>query len=203
MLFLFALLGGGLISAIFIVLLAADRAATMPAPSDVIVALAGAPDRGPYAASLVARGVAPRMFSSLVDPTCIEAGRPPRFCPSGVRNTVDEAHLMCQALPQAGVRRATIVTSRFHLRRAAAVFRIACLGSGMEIEVVAPPGPPPSEILLNRERQKLLPSIGAAVVGRLSPAFYLWATQFVRREQQSLKSSSRLVASTVFVPAFL
>jgi len=201
-LFLGTLLAAGLVSASSL-LFVADRAATIPAPSDVIVALAGAPDRGPYAASLVARGFAPVMYSSLVNPACIRAGQSPRRCPSGVRNTVDEALLMCRALPQAGVRRATIVTSQFHLRRTAAVFQIACLGNGMEVEVVAPPESSSSEILLSRERQKLLPSIGAAVLGKLSPGFYLWVTQPTQREPQSPQLVSQLTSSLLDIPPFL
>ena len=140
--------------------------------ADVIVVLHGSPEREDFAAKLVRQGVAPRVVSTLVDPDCVRAGNPARSCPSHVRNTVDEALLMRRALPSQGVRRLLVVTSNFHRPRAAAVFKLAFLGTGTHVQVVAPSGPFPHWTSLAHEVWSFLPSTAAAIVGRLSPSLY-------------------------------
>jgi hypothetical protein len=143
-----------------------------PPAADVIVVLHGSPEREGFAEELVRRGVAPRAISTLVDPDCVRAGHPPRSCPSHVRNTVDEALLMRRALPAQGVRRLVVVTSRFHRLRAAAIFELAFLGSGIQVRVVAPPAPFPRWSSVAHEVWSFVPSAAAAIVGRLSPSLY-------------------------------
>ncbi len=154
-------------------LLVGYRIGAEPPPSDVIVALESrSRERAHHAASLVARGVAPRMLSTLVDPVCSHTGQPPQSCASGVHNTVDEALLMRRVLTAERVRRATVVTSGYHVPRATVIFRIIFLGSGIQVSVVAPPRSPLTAKRLTREMLKLFPSVGAAVVGRFSPSLY-------------------------------
>lgn len=156
-----------------------------PQPSDVIVVLAWDSNRDDYAVALVERGIAPRLLSTLVDPQCVRAGQPPQACASDVRSTVDEALLMRRALMAEGVRRATIVTSNYHVLRAAAVFSTVFIGSGIQVSVVAPPALFPSGWLLRSELEKFLPSVGAAIIGRVSPALYYWAIRQVREATRS------------------
>src|SRR4051812_6917251 len=143
-----------------------------PSEADVIVALHGSSEREKFADKLVRQGVAPRAVSTLVDPDCVRAGHPPRSCPSLVRNTVDEALLMRRALPSQGVRRVLVVTSGYHRLRASAVFRIAFTGTGTQVWVVAPPGPFPDWTSIAHEVLSFVPSVAAAIVGRLSPSLY-------------------------------
>lgn len=156
-----------------------------PLPSDVIVVLAGDSERDRYAAALVAQGVAPRMLSTLVDPQCVRAGQPPQVCASGVRSTVDEALLMHTALAAERVQRVTVVTSNYHILRAAVIFRIAFIGSGIQVSMVAPPGPPPGHEMIISELKKFFPSVGAAAIGRLSPMLYQWIGQKIHGETRS------------------
>ena len=65
---------------------------------DVIVVLAGHPERQVYAQALVKDGLAPRLLSTLVDPACMRTGRSAKACASGVRSTVDEALWMQRVL---------------------------------------------------------------------------------------------------------
>ena len=166
--------------------LPAYRIGAEPPPSDVIVALANKnrPERAAYARSLVERDVAPRMLSTLVDPECIRAGRLPQACASGVRNTVDEALLMRRVVTAEGVRRATIVTSGYHVPRATVIFRIIFLGSGIQVSVVAPPGSPRTGMLI-RELWKFFPSVGVAIIGRLSPSLYRWINQHIYEDMKN------------------
>lgn len=177
-------LAAGLLAAASAILLAGlllrHPAGAMPRPSDVIVALAGSPEREPYARALLERGVAPRLVSTTVDPACVRAGKPPRACPSGVRNTVDEALLMRRALLAEGVKRVMVVTSGYHRLRAAAVFEIAFFGSGVRVQVVTPPGAASGRTHLAEEAWSFVPSIAAAVVGRLSPQLYEWVVRIAR-----------------------
>jgi uncharacterized SAM-binding protein YcdF (DUF218 family) len=150
----------------------AGAGATLPSEADVIVVLHGSPERERFAEELVRRGVAPRILSTLVDPDCVRAGNPPQSCPSRVRNTVDEALLMRRALPSQGIRRLVVVTSNFHRLRAAAVFKLAFAGSGIDVRVVAPPGPSPRWSSVSHELWSFVPSAAAAIVGRFSPSIY-------------------------------
>jgi uncharacterized SAM-binding protein YcdF (DUF218 family) len=150
----------------------ARAGADPPFEADVIVVLHGSPEREEFAAKLVREGVAPRVLSTLFDPDCVRAGNPPHSCPSFVRNTVDEALLMRRALPSQGVRRLLVVTSNFHRLRAAAVFKLAFVGTGTQVRVVAPPSPFPQWSSLAHEVWSFLPSTVATIVGRLSPSFY-------------------------------
>lgn len=170
---------GGLLAVAWTALLLRDPPGAAPRPSDVIVVLAEEPERALYARTLLARGVAPRLLSTLVDPQCVRAGRAPEACPSGVRNTVDEALLARRALLPEGVRRVTVVTSRHHTLRAALVFKILFAGTGMEVSVVAPQGPLASDPEIAHELWSLVPSAGAAIIGRLSPSLYEWIAQMV------------------------
>jgi hypothetical protein len=148
----------------------------------VIILLASKdnPNRAAYARSLVESDVAPRMLSTLVDPECVRAGSLPQACASDVRTTVDEALLMRRVLTAEGVRRATVVTSGYHVPRATVIFRIIFLGSGIQVSVVAPPaGLPPIGKRLAHEILKFFPSVAAAVVGRFSPPLYRWINQHI------------------------
>ena len=164
----------GLATSALIVVLAYALAGPTAAPghADVVVVLAGEQERLDYARSLVETGVAPRLLTTLIDPECTRAGRAPEKCGSGVRNTVDEALLMHRVLTAEGVRRATVVTSGYHVLRTAAVFRTAFLGSGIEITVRAPAGSPSPLGTRFREFRKLLPSFFATLVGRLCDCLY-------------------------------
>ncbi len=184
-------LGIGLFGVALVVLsvpfLLGYRIGAEPSPSDVIVPLASKSrlERAAYARSLVERDVAPRVLSTLVDPECVRAGRLPQACASGVRNTVDEALLMRRVFTAEGVRRATIVTSGYHVPRATVIFWIVFLGSQIEVSVVAPPESPPTGKRLIRELWKFLPSVGAAVVGRFSPLLYGWINQQIYEDMKS------------------
>jgi len=176
----------GLVLAVIAVPFLGDcRIGAVPQPSEVIVVLAWDSTRDDYAVALVEGGIAPRLLSTLVDPQCVRAGRPPRDCASDVRSTVDEALLMRRALMAEGVQRATIVTSNYHVLRAAAVFSTVFIGSGIQVSVVAPPALFPSGWLLRSELVKFFPSVGAAVIGRLSPALYYWVVGQIREETRS------------------
>ena len=149
-----------------------------PQPADVIVVLAGGAERAPYAASLIERGLAPNMLSTLVDPACIRAGRPPDTCATGVRNTVDEALMMRRILGREQVERFMIVTSRSHIVRAAAVFSVVFFGSGIDLNVVPTPHVSFREAPAIRELLSFFPSLGGAVLGRFSPELYEWIMQY-------------------------
>jgi len=170
---------GGLLAVLWTALLLQDRPGAEPRPSDVIVVLADAPERALYARTLLGRGVAPRLLSTLVDPQCVHTGRAPEACPSGVRNTVDEALLARRALLPEGLRRVTVVTSGHHSLRASLVFKIVFAGSGTEVRVVAPPGSLASDPEIAHELWSLVPSAGGAVIGRLSPSLYEWLVRMV------------------------
>ena len=145
-----------------------------PPRADVIVVLSGEADRAAYAAFLARQGTAARVVSTRLDPRCVEVDRP--ACRTGVRNTVDEAHLMRCVLLQQRVRDIIIVTSRYHAARAAAVFATVFAGSGVRWRVVAPPrGARVMEELRLKEMVKIPPSLGHAVVARLAPDLYEWA----------------------------
>jgi uncharacterized SAM-binding protein YcdF (DUF218 family) len=147
-----------------------------PARADVIVVLAGEPERAAYAAFLARQGAAARVVSTLLDPRCLEVDRTSPACRTGVRNTVDEAHLMRCVLLQQRAQDIIIVTSRHHAARAAAVFAVVFAGSGVRWRVVAPrrAGTVMEELSL-MEMVKVPPSLGRALVARLAPKLYEWA----------------------------
>jgi uncharacterized SAM-binding protein YcdF (DUF218 family) len=150
----------------------------IPQPADVIVVLAGDAERILYAASLIERGLAPRLLTTLVDPACVRAGHPPDTCATGVRNTVDEALEMRRVLEREQMERIMIVTSRSHLVRATAVFRVVFLGSGMGVNVVPTPRDSFHETPAIRELLSFFPSLGCAVLGRVFPELYEWLMQY-------------------------
>jgi uncharacterized SAM-binding protein YcdF (DUF218 family) len=144
-----------------------------PTRADVIVVLAGDADRATYGAFLARQGVAARVVSTLLDPRCVELNRASPACRTGVRNTVDEAHLMRCVLLQQRARDIIIVTSRYHAARAAAVFAIVFAGSGVRWRVVAPPrATTVMDELRLAEMVKIPVSLGLAFVARVAPDLY-------------------------------
>ena len=150
----------------------------IPQPADVIVVLAGDDERASYATSLIEKGLAPRMLSTLVDPACIHAGQSSGACSTGVRNTVDEALMMRRILDRERVERVMVVTSRTHAVRAAAIFSVVFLGSGIDLNVVTTPNVSYRETQAIRELLSFFPSLGCAVLGRVSPELYEWIMQY-------------------------
>ena len=65
--------------------------------ADVIVPLAGAPDRSAYARTLLLRQTAPNFASTLVDTRCLRAHGPNPVCATRVRNTNLPRGLTCHA----------------------------------------------------------------------------------------------------------
>lgn len=146
---------------------------------DVFIVLAGDSERAGYARVLLAQDPAARILSTLVDTRCAPLGDPDRACATGVRNTVDEALLMRRTLSQEQVRSATIITSRYHAPRAGGIFRIMFIGSGIQLQVVTPPGVASVPASLRvQEMLKFLPCIGAALLARLTPDLYERLMQF-------------------------
>ena len=147
-----------------------------PAPTrqvDTMVVLAGAQERWVYAQSLLAQGHALRLLSTLYDPSCLRVGKILESCPTGVRNTVDEAIAMRRVLVREHIDRTTIVTSEYHALRTAAIFAVVFMGSGIDYEVVGAPIPNLSQSqFLLRELAKLGPSVAGAIIARLWPSLY-------------------------------
>ena len=140
---------------------------------DALVVLAGAQERWAYAQALLVQGHARRLLSTLYDPICLRVGKLLEGCPTGVRNTVDEAVTMRRVLVQEHIQRTTIVTSEYHALRTAAIFAVVFAGSGIDLDVVGVPTPDLSQAqFLLREMAKLGPSIAGAIVARLSPSLY-------------------------------
>lgn len=154
-----------------------------PRPADVIVVLAGNPERARYATLLAERRLAPRILSTLVDTECLRESGVREFCATGVRNTVDEALTMRRVLARERVDRVMVVTSRSHVVRSAAIFTVVYFGTGMDVNVVATPlGASPGAPSV-REVLSFFPSLGGAVLGRFDPELYgcimqyrLWAS---------------------------
>ena len=95
------------------------------------------------------------------------------------RNTVDEALTMRRILAAEHVRHAVVVTSDYHVLRAGAVFFAVFAGSGIQIEMTSVSDQGRSQFtLLLRELVMLGPSIGGALLGRLSPTTYEAIMQF-------------------------
>jgi len=149
-----------------------------PQPADVIVVLAGNPDRARYATLLAERRLAPRILSTLVDTECLRESGVREFCVTGVRNTVDEALTMRRVLARERVDRVLIVTSRSHVVRTAAIFTVVYFGTGMNVSVVATPLGASPEVPSVREILSFFPSLGGAVVGRFDPELYGWIMQY-------------------------
>lgn len=145
-----------------------------PQPVDVIVVLAGRGERARYAASLVERGFATRMLSTLVDTNCLRERKVHALCATGVRNTVDEALTMRRILARERVGRGMIVTSRDHVVRTAAIFTLVFFGTGIDVNVVAAPLSISPGVPRIREILSFFPSLGGAVLGRFAPDLYGW-----------------------------
>ena len=149
---------------------------TTPEPTrqvEAMVVLAGAQERWAYAQALLAQGYAPRLLSTLYDPNCLRVGKLLEGCPTGVRNTVDEAVTMRRVLEREHIRSTTIVTSEYHAIRTAAIFAVVFAGSGIDFSVVGAPASDASQSrFLLRELAKLGPSIAGAIVARYSPPLY-------------------------------
>ena len=144
-----------------------------PQHTDVLVVLAGHAERDAYAAWLVKHGFSSRVLSTRVDPHCLRGGESRETCLTGIRNTIDEALVMRRILMAGQTQHATVVTSRYHLLRAAAVFRIGFAGSGIDLDFIDPPESeqPPARVIMT-EWLKLGPSIGAVIIGRMAPNLY-------------------------------
>ena len=149
-----------------------------PQPADVIVVLAGKPERARYAASLAETRMAPRILSTLVDPDCLRESGVRELCATRVRNTVDEAVAMRRVLARERVGRVMIVTSRSHVVRTAAIFTIVFSGTGIDVNVLATPlsGNPGAPSV--REILSFFPSLGGAALGRFDPELYAWVMQY-------------------------
>jgi hypothetical protein len=159
-----------------------------PQPADVIVVLAGKPERGRYAALLAEKRLAPRLLSTLVDPDCLGKSGARELCATGVRNTVDEALTMRRVLAREQVDRVMVVTSRSHVVRTAAIFTLIFFRTGMDVHVVATPlGAPPGAPSV-REILSFFPSLGGAVLGRVNPELYRWIMQY--RPRMSIRGAS-------------
>jgi uncharacterized SAM-binding protein YcdF (DUF218 family) len=151
-----------------------------PQLADVIVVLAGKPERGRYAALLAEKRLAPRLLTTLVDPDCLGKSGARELCATGVRNTVDEALTMRRVLAREQVDRVMVVTSRSHVVRTAAIFTLIFFRTGMDVHVVAPPLGAPLGAPSIREILSFFPSLGGAVLGRLNPELYEWIMQYRR-----------------------
>lgn len=143
--------------------------------ADVIVPLAGSPDRSAYAKTLRRRQTAPNIVSTLVDPRCLRTLGPDPACATRVRNTIDEAIVLRRILDEERFTRVIVVTSRYHLARAAAVFAIIFAGSGTDVHFVASPEAQLTQEQVSREATKYLPSLAMAVLARFIPALYEWS----------------------------
>lgn len=159
-------------------LLLSDPPFETPQPADVIVVLEGHSERAPYAALLAERGLAPRILSTLVDSACLRERGDRELCVTGVRNTIDEALTMRRVLARERVDHVMIVTSRYHVVRTAAIFTLVFLGTGMEVNIIAPPlGASSPNVPSVREILSFFPSLGFAVVGLWAPDLYEWVVQ--------------------------
>lgn len=141
---------------------------------DVVVALAGSPDRTVYAQTLVAQGLAPDRMSTLLDPFCLRAQGSRSACATAVRNTIDEAVALRRIFARERFTKVIVVTSRYHLARARVVFDTIFAGGDTAVHVVSPPGDRISGPRIRREAFSYLPSLFGAVMARTVPAFYEW-----------------------------
>lgn len=149
-----------------------------PQPADVIVVLAGKPERAKYAALLAEKRLAPRVVSTLVDPDCLRESGVREPCATRVRNTVDEAVAMRRVLAREKVDRVMVVTSRSHVVRTAAIFTIVFYGTGIDVNVLATPLSANPGAPSVREILSFFPSLGGAALGRFDPELYGWIMQY-------------------------
>jgi len=151
----------------------AEGALPEEARADIVVPLAGLPERSAYANVLLERGVAANLGSTLVDRRCLQPGARHIRCATGIRNTIDEAILLKRIFEEEGIAQAIVVTSSYHLARATAVFSVIFSGTGITVRFAAPPDTLSSGSV-SREVKSYLPSLGAAVLARLVPPAYEW-----------------------------
>jgi uncharacterized SAM-binding protein YcdF (DUF218 family) len=128
--------------------------ADAPAPADMIVVLAGDyhGDRILTAAGLIRQGIAPQALisgpadfyglheSDLAIPFAVRQGFPESYfvaLPNNSRSTASEAEVVLAELRKRHVQRIDIVTSNFHTRRSAYIYRKQA--GDLEIHVVAAP----------------------------------------------------------------
>ncbi|HMU56053.1 MAG TPA: ElyC/SanA/YdcF family protein [Nitrospira sp.] len=142
--------------------------------ADIVVPLAGTPDRRVYANVLVEQGVAASLGSTLIDMRCLQPGARHIRCATGIRNTIDEAILLKRIFEEESIAHAIIVTSSYHLARATAVFSVIFAGTGIDVRFASPPDVPLSTDSVSREVKSYLPSLGAALLARLVPPAYEW-----------------------------
>ncbi|MBD0316765.1 MAG: hypothetical protein ICV75_08745 [Nitrospiraceae bacterium] len=139
------------------------------------VPLAQSQDRTLYAATLVRQGLARHLGSTLVDTRCLWARGHQSACATGVRNTVDEALVLRRVAEEERFSRVIVVTSADHLARAASVFFVIFVGTGVHVHVVAPSEACPSFEGVTHELTSYVPSVVAAVLARFVPAAYEWS----------------------------
>lgn len=159
--------------------------------ADIIVPLAGNPDRAAYAHALLGEGIAPSVGSTLTDTECLRLRGMDldSSCATGVRNTVDEAIVLRRLFKEAQVARAIVVTSPCHLARAAAVFSVIFAGTGIEVHFVATPAACVASQQITKEVRSYLPSLGAALVARVFPPAYEWSMRSFVGMSNSANSS--------------
>jgi uncharacterized SAM-binding protein YcdF (DUF218 family) len=138
----------------------------VPNAADAIVVLAGSFERSMYAADLYARGMAPRILLSVPRPEnslmrlerlgvryprpeaiykeiLLKKGVPEQaieLVATGAISTIDEAEVFASRMKSSRMR-VLVVTSPYHVRRAAMAFRDAC-GDEAQIAVVGTPYEP-------------------------------------------------------------
>ena len=151
--------------------------------ADVIVPLAGSPDRSAYAETLFRRQTAPNIMSTLLDWRCLRTRGPGAACATHVRNTIDEAIVLRRILEEERFSRVIVVTSRYHLARATAIFAIIFAGSGTEVHFVASPENQLTLKQSNKEVTSYLPSLAVAVLARYVPVLYEWGFGIGRRDR--------------------
>lgn len=160
--------------------------------ADIIVPLAGSPERIAYAAALQERGIGSNLGSTLVDIRCRRVRGDGERCATGVRNTVDEAILLRRLFEEEHIATAIVVTSPSHLARATAVFSVMFAGTGIDVRFVGTPDAGMSNELVAREAKSYLPSLGAAVLARVSLSAYEWGMQVVLRQDRRAAASRHL-----------
>ena len=168
---------GGLLSWLWLMWLVAHAEGVPPTEvgkADVVVALAGSPDRTVYAQALVVQGFAPDSMSTLLDPFCLRAQGSRSACATNVRNTIDEAVVLRRIFARERFTKVIVVTSRYHLARARVVFDTIFAGGETAVHVVSPPGDRISGSRIRREALSYLPSLFGAVMARTVPAVYEW-----------------------------
>ena len=129
---------GGVLSWLCLIWLVAHAEGVPPAEVgkvDVVVALAGSPDRTVYAQTLVAQGLAPDRMSTLLDPFCLRAQGSRSACATAVRNTIDEAVALRRIFARERFTKVIVVTSRYHLARARVVFDTIFAGGDTAVHV--------------------------------------------------------------------